>query len=154
MEKRVGGVLMYFVHHEWRPHCPWIYPEKRKYSHTNTTTVDCVWNVMAHAQKPVFAFPPNGRVHLNRRGDVSSVDYWQASCTRQSAGFVPLVRACVLQSCNAYWLPTPFSCFPFTSPVCHRVPLHFKRSIPWSLWHRDSFCHAGNDRTEQIWYLP
>ena len=29
--------------------------------------VDCVWNVMAHAQKPDFVFRRNGRVHLNRR---------------------------------------------------------------------------------------
>jgi hypothetical protein len=29
--------------------------------------VDWVWNVMAHAQKPDFVFPRNGRVHLNRR---------------------------------------------------------------------------------------
>jgi hypothetical protein len=29
---------------------------------------DCVWNVMAHAQKPDFVFRWNGRVHLNRRG--------------------------------------------------------------------------------------
>jgi hypothetical protein len=31
-------------------------------------SVDCVWNVMAHAQKPDFAFQRNGRVHLYRRG--------------------------------------------------------------------------------------
>ena len=30
--------------------------------------VDCVWNVMAHAQKPDFVFRRNGRVYLNRRG--------------------------------------------------------------------------------------
>jgi hypothetical protein len=30
--------------------------------------LECVWNVMAHAQKPDFAFRRNGRVHLNRRG--------------------------------------------------------------------------------------
>ena len=30
--------------------------------------VDCVWNVMAHAQKPDFVFRQNGLVHLNRRG--------------------------------------------------------------------------------------
>jgi hypothetical protein len=30
--------------------------------------VDCVWNVMAHAQKPDFVFSQNGRVHLNPRG--------------------------------------------------------------------------------------
>jgi len=30
--------------------------------------VDCVWNVVAHAQKPDFVFRRNGRVHLNRQG--------------------------------------------------------------------------------------
>jgi hypothetical protein len=30
--------------------------------------LDCVWNVMAHAQKPYFVFRRNGRVNLNRRG--------------------------------------------------------------------------------------
>jgi hypothetical protein len=66
-------------------------------------------------------------------GGVSSVDYWQASCAHQPAGFVLLVRVCILQSCAAYWLLTSFSCFPFTSPpVRHRVPSHFKRSLPYS----------------------
>jgi hypothetical protein len=32
------------------------------------SVLDCVWNVMAHAQKPDFVFRRNGRVHLNRRG--------------------------------------------------------------------------------------
>ena len=30
--------------------------------------VDCLWNVMAHGQKPDFIFRRNGRVYLNRRG--------------------------------------------------------------------------------------
>ena len=30
--------------------------------------VDCIWNVMAHAQKPDFFFRRNWRVHLNRQG--------------------------------------------------------------------------------------
>jgi len=30
--------------------------------------LDCVSNMMAHAQKPDFVFRRNGRVHLNRRG--------------------------------------------------------------------------------------
>jgi len=30
--------------------------------------LDCVWNVMAHAQKPDFVFRRNRRIHLNRRG--------------------------------------------------------------------------------------
>jgi hypothetical protein len=63
-------------------------------------------------------------------GGVSSVDYWQASCSHQPAGFVLLVQACVLQSCDAYWLPTPFSCFPFASPpVRQRVPSRFNWTV-------------------------
>jgi hypothetical protein len=39
------------------------------FSQYNTLSeVDCVWNVMAHAQKPDFVFRRNGWVHLNRRG--------------------------------------------------------------------------------------
>ena len=34
----------------------------------NSDVLDCVWNVMSHAQKPDFVFRRNGRVHLNRRG--------------------------------------------------------------------------------------
>ena len=30
--------------------------------------VDCVWNVMAHAQKPDFIFRRKGQVHLSRLG--------------------------------------------------------------------------------------
>jgi len=38
---------------------------------------------MAHAQKSNFVFRRNGRVYLNRRGGVSSVDYWQPRCGHQ-----------------------------------------------------------------------
>jgi len=37
-------------------------------AHSNRHQVDCVWNAMAHAQKPYFVFRRNGWVHLNRRG--------------------------------------------------------------------------------------
>jgi hypothetical protein len=74
------------------------------------------------------------RTSLFKSTGVSSVDYWQASCAHQPAGFVLLVRAGVLLLCDAYWLPTPFSCFPFTSPpVRHHVPSHFKRSLRCTL---------------------
>jgi len=33
-----------------------------------TYNVDCVWNMMAHEQKPDFVFRRNGRVHLNWQG--------------------------------------------------------------------------------------
>jgi hypothetical protein len=32
------------------------------------SAVECVWNVMAHTQKPEFVFRQNRRVHLNRQG--------------------------------------------------------------------------------------
>jgi hypothetical protein len=113
------------------------WPAERKLEWWCHAGVDFVWNVMAHAQKPDFVFRLNGRLHLNRPGGggggFNSVDYWQARCAHQPAGFALLVQACVLQSCDAYWLPTPFYYFPLTSPpVLHRVPSHFKRSLPTS----------------------
>ena len=36
--------------------------------HLPWNVVDCVWNVMAHAQKPDFVFRRKGLVHLNRQG--------------------------------------------------------------------------------------
>jgi hypothetical protein len=38
------------------------------FSFHNVCAVDCVWNMMAHVQKPDFVFCRNGQVHLNRRG--------------------------------------------------------------------------------------
>jgi hypothetical protein len=55
-------------------------------------------------------------------------------------------KFCVLQSRDAYWLPTPFFCFPFTSPpVRHRVPSHFN----WTLntWF---FCIFGSHLRHNI----
>jgi hypothetical protein len=36
-------------------------------SFRSVNKVDCVWNAMAHEQKPDFVYWRNGRVHLNRR---------------------------------------------------------------------------------------
>jgi hypothetical protein len=47
--------------------------------HLSFHSVDCVWYVMAHAQKQDFVFRRYERVHLNRRG-VSSMDCWQPRC--------------------------------------------------------------------------
>jgi hypothetical protein len=41
---------------------------RKKILNVRLVLVDCVWNVMARAQKPDFVFQRNGRVHLNRRG--------------------------------------------------------------------------------------
>jgi len=52
----------------------WIMPtaiQHKRMTYTNCSiyrVVDCIWNVMAHAQKPDFVFRRKGRIHLNRRG--------------------------------------------------------------------------------------
>ena len=85
---------------------------------------------MAHAQKPDFVFPRNGRVHSNR---------WGRQFSRLLAGEVcasALVMLDIPRSEVAweYWLLTPFASFPFISPpVRHRVPPVSERAL-----------HSGN----------
>jgi hypothetical protein len=125
-------------------------------------TVDCVWNVMTHAQKADFVFQRNGRVHLNRQGRQFSRLLAGELCT-SACRFVLFVQACVLQSCDGYWLPIPFSCFPFTSPaVCYRVPWHFKRTLPPNVRGTRRSYTASQPKKSALWvcllyfvkYLP
>ena len=82
---------------------------------------------MAHAQKPHFVFPRNGRVHLNR---------WGRQFTRLLAAEVCASVWVMLDRPGSemaweYWLPTPFASFPFTSPpVRHRVTPCSERALP------------------------
>jgi hypothetical protein len=88
--------------------------------------VDCVWNVMAHAQRWDFVFRGNGRVHLNRRGRQFS----RLLATEVCASAVVMLDVPCSEVVWRVWLPTPFASFPFTSPpVRHRVPTHFN----WTL---------------------
>ena len=81
---------------------------------------------MAHAQKPDFVFPRNGRVNLNR---------WGRQFSRLLAAEVCASTWVMLDRPRSevaweYWLPTPFACFPFTStPVRHRVPPGSERAL-------------------------
>jgi hypothetical protein len=101
---------------------------------------------MIHAQKPDLVFRRNGRVYLNRQGRQFS--RLLAGELRTSACRVCTARAS-LQSCDAYGLPTPFSCFPFTSlPVRHRVPSHFKRSLPFVVYIRFYLLMMDIDKPE------
>jgi len=45
-----------------------ILTKKKKKFYIFKALLDCVWNMMAHAQKPYLVFRRNGRVHLNRCG--------------------------------------------------------------------------------------
>ena len=60
----------------------------RKLNKKETNIVEPTRNVTAQAQKPELVFLRNGRVHLNRRGGVSSVDYWQSRSADQRAAIV------------------------------------------------------------------
>ena len=82
---------------------------------------------MAHAQKPDFVFPRNGRVHLNRWGHQFSRLLAAESC----ASAVVMLDTPHSEVVWEYWLPTPFASFPINSPpVRHRVPSGFKRTLP------------------------
>ena len=82
---------------------------------------------MAHAQKPDFVFPWNGRVHLNRWGRQFS--RLLAAEVRASAWVMLDIPR--LEVAWEYWLPTPFAIFPFTSPpVRHRMPPGSERALP------------------------
>jgi len=109
----------------WR----WPPPIQRR-SKRNHRSVDCIWNVMAHAQKPDFVFRRNGPVHLNRRGGGGSVQSttgsWGVRISGSNAGYT-MFRGSV----KGTGYPTPFASFPFTyPPVRHRVPSHFNLTLP------------------------
>ena len=88
--------------------------------------VDCIWNVMAHAQKPDSVFHQNEQVHLNQRGRQFS-RLLSAEVCASALVMLDTPRSKVMWE---YWLPTPFTSFPFTSPpVRHRVPSCFKCSL-------------------------
>jgi hypothetical protein len=63
----------------------------------------------------------------------SSVDYWQPRCAGQLVAFVLCWRGYVPRSCDACWIPTPFSCCPFTfAPLRRRVQCHINRVLPYT----------------------
>jgi hypothetical protein len=91
----------------------------------NKTAVDCVWNVMAQAQKPYFVFRRNVWVHLNRRGRQFSRILAADVCASA------VVMRDTARSEVVWRLPIPFASFPLTSPpVRHRVPSHYNGLLP------------------------
>ena len=98
------------------------------------TSVDCVWNVMAHAQKPGFVFRRNRRVHLNRRGRQFSRLLAGELCT--SACRVCTARASL---CSAVM---------WRLLVTHSIllfPLHFSRASPCAITFQLGSNYLPND---------
>ena len=101
--------------------------------------VDCVWNVMAHAQKPDFVFRRNGRVHLNMRG-------------RQ---FSRLLAAEVCASA-VVMLDTPCSEVVWRVLATHSIrqfPLHFPtRASPCAIKYETHYTtHHSPGMNSKIW---
>jgi len=90
--------------------------------------VDCVRNVMAHAQKPDLVSRRNGRVHLNQRGASvqSTTDSRVVRISGSNAGYT-MFRGSVKST--GYSLHSTVSSFT-SPPVRHRVPSHFNWIIP------------------------
>jgi len=85
-------------------------------------SVDCVWNVMAHAQKPGFVFRRNGRVHLNWRGRQFSRLLAADVCT--SAVVMPdntMSRGSVESTGYPLHSPVSPSLPPLCVTVCHHI---------------------------------
>jgi len=93
------------------------------------TLVDCVWNVMAHAQKPDFVFRRNGRVHLNRRGHKFS----RLLAAEVSASAVVMLDT----SCSEVMWRV------LATHSVRQFPLHFpSRASPWAItFQLDSTCN-------------
>ena len=97
--------------------------------------VDCVWNVMAHLQKPDFIFRRNGRVYLNRRGRQFSRLLAAEVC---ASAVVMLDRRCsevvwrVLATHSIRQLPLHFP--SFASPCAIRFQTHSAASKPIIIW--------------------
>ena len=102
--------------------------------------VDCIWNVIAHAQKPDFVFRRNGRVHLNRRG-------------RQ---FSRLLAAEVCASA-VVMLDTPCSEVVWRVLATHSIrqfPLHFpSRASPCAITFQLDSTHVNVFQRVQVMYF-
>jgi hypothetical protein len=88
--------------------------------------VDCVWNVIAQAQKPDFVFWRKGQVHLNRRGVSfrSTTGSRGVSISGSNAGYTTFWDSV---NSTGYPLHSPVS--PSLPPVHHCVPSRFN----WTL---------------------
>ena len=120
--------------------------------------VDCVWNVMAHAQKPDFVFRRNERVHLNRRGvriSGSNAGYTMFRGSVKGTGYplyspfspsLPLPCVTVCHHISAWLYPVLRRLWWVWVPVWtfRRRAANPQESSPWlSLWC--SYCLQGYD---------
>ena len=118
-----------------------FYRDNRRASLSARLQVDCVWNVMAHAQKPEFVFRRNGRVHINRRG-------------RQFSRLL----ATEMRASAVVMLDTPFSEVMWRVLATYSIrqfPLHFPSGTsPCAItFQLDSTTQVLHSLTHASWYI-
>jgi len=86
------------------------------------TLVEASWNVMAHAQKPEFAFQRNGLVHLNRRrASVQSITgSWGVRISGSNVGYT-ILRDSVKGTGYSLHSPVSSSLSILCVTVCHYI---------------------------------
>jgi len=113
--------------HKFWPRCLSLYPQCLSV----TETCEPLSDVCLHLTHPGLSSSPTSPCDT----------WWGCQFSRLLAAVVcahqlVMLLLCwigyVLQSCGAYWVPTPFSCFPFTSPSmwCH-VPSHTNWAVAY-----------------------
>jgi hypothetical protein len=102
---------------------------------TESRGLDCVWNVMAHVQKPDFVFWRKRRVHLNRQG-------------RQ---FSPLLAAEVCASA-VVMLDTPCSEVVWRVLATHSI-LHLSVQSPASVSPCAITFQLDSTQIENLWQI-
>ena len=91
------------------------------------TLLDCIWNVMAHAQKSDFVFRRNGCVHLNRQGRQFS----QLLAVEVCASAVVILDAPCSEVVWRVLATNTIRQFPLHFPsLRHHVPSHFNWTRP------------------------
>ena len=106
--------------------------------------VDCVWNMMAHVQKPDFIFQRNGPVHKNRRGHQFSRLLAAKACTSAVVMLDITCSEVVWRVLAAHYIRL----FPPSLPLlcitmCHRISagLYYNYMV-----------HTPADHNENTWW--
>jgi hypothetical protein len=93
--------------------------------------VDCVWNVMAHAQKPDLIFRRNGRVHLNRQGACAS-----AVVMLDTPCYEVVCSVLATHSIRLFPLHFPLPCVT----VCHHISAGFYHTFTVTSMYTYTIC--------------
>jgi hypothetical protein len=106
----------------------------------HTAMVDCVWNVMAQAQKPDFVFRRNGRVHLNQR----SRQFSRLLAAELCASAVVMLDTPFFELAWRVLATHSIRQFPLHFPPCVTVCRHISTGLYMSYSFVDSFRESGS----------